>query len=315
MIIVLPIINTMAYPSFEEFRVLYNKTYATRDILTQRAMVYQQNIDFIRQHNANPLYTYKLGVNPWADLSWEEFQDELHIRTTVVERSIPEPFEPEYSPLTKHFSSRNIPSSWDWRTQGTVNFIRNQGRCGSCWAFSAICALEHKVKIKNGTLFKLSEQQLVDCDRGNSGCNGGLMTTAYQYMMKNSIALDAFYPYTGKEFGCKRNVSMLGVFRTTGFAKARSSITGGSLQNLAYQQVLAVGIHINRPFQFYASGIYNGPCKESINHAVNIVGYTPQFWIIRNSWGTRWGELGYMRLSRVREMICGIRRMINYPLV
>lgn len=297
-------------PTFEEFQVLYNKTYSTRDILSRKD-IYLENIAFIRQHNSNPNHTYQLGVPSWTDLSWSEFQ--VQFLGLPSQTPFNRDFSPVFTEENENRGDRNIPSSWDWRTSGVVAPIQNQKNCGSCWAFSTICAIEQKIALKNNQFYKLSEQQLVDCDTRNFGCNGGYMERAYQYVRNNRITTNQSYPYEAEQGTCKRSLNPL--FRIRGYGLVRSTASMSTVQQLAKEHVLVIGIHTNRHFQFYQSGIFNGPCANSLNHAVNIVGYTPTFWIIRNSWGTNWGEQGYMRLDRTNGWICGIQYMMSYAIV
>lgn len=305
---------TMTFPSFEEFQILYNKTYAIRDI-NPRKQIYQQNIAFIQQHNSNPNYTYQLGLNYWADLTWEEFKyNYLGLPSeTEINRWIEPEIETISNPIQQN-NFRNLPSSWDWRTTGTVAPIQSQGQCGSCWAFSAISSVEQKIALKHNQFYKLSEQQLVDCNTQNYGCNGGYMSRAFQYIRQNRITTNHSYPYEAVRRTCRRRGTSP-LFSIRGYGLVRSTASMSTVQQLAKEHVLVIGIHANRHFQFYQSGIFNGPCTNSLNHAVNIVGYTPTFWIIRNSWGMNWGEQGYMRLDRTNGWICGIQYMMSYAIV
>ncbi|KAG7596039.1 Peptidase C1A papain C-terminal [Arabidopsis suecica] len=217
----------------------------------------------------------------------------------------------------------NVPDAVDWRTQGAVTPIRNQGKCGGCWAFSAVAAIEGINKIKTGNLVSLSEQQLIDCDVGtyNKGCSGGLMETAFEFIKTNGgLATETDYPYTGIEGTCDQEKSKNKVVTIQGYQKVAQN--EASLQIAAAQQPVSVGIDAGGfIFQLYSSGVFTNYCGTNLNHGVTVVGYgvegDQKYWIVKNSWGTGWGEEGYIRMERgVSEDTgkCGIAMMASYPL-
>lgn len=290
--ILFPLVIGSGIPSFGEFLELFSKNYSFRS-LQLRESIYYSNVEMITKHNANPIFTYKLGINYWADQTWEEFRENKLIDLGLTETV--------HNMSTENFRSK-IPSSINWVSLGKVNSIKEQGNCGSCWAFSAISSLESVIAIaQNGILPVLSEQQLIDCDMGNSGCNGGLMSRAFEYISRNGINTSTGY------IGCGR-----GVIRSRGFVRVNSKEI--NLLNAVSGRPVSAGIEVDELFRFYKSGIYNrGLCRNRLNHAVNIVGYTPSFWLVRNSWGSRWGESGYIRMVRNRN-ICGINSLVSYPI-
>ena len=301
------------YPSFEEFQKLYDKTYE-RDLVSQRAQIYNQNIQFISQHNSNPLNGYRLDVNEWTDLTWDEFQQtRLGIQSTasrdLFDKSL------ESVDLTESFNQtlpKSIPENWDWTW--TLPAIKDQGNCGSCWAFSAVCSIEHKMFLKYNKILNLSEQQFVDCERKNFGCRGGFLSTTFSFAVRNRLALSSSYPYIGVQKRCNNSLKIVRVPQIRGYGVNRKTLSDSLLKSLTYQRVLSVGIEANRAFRFYSSGIFNGPCNKNINHAVNIIGFTKDYWIVRNSWGKDWGESGHMRVARVNPPICGLGVMAYYPI-
>lgn len=302
-----------SYPSFEEFQKLYNKTYE-RDLINQRAQIYSQNIQFISQHNSNPLNGYRLDINQWTDLTWDEFQQKrLGIPpqpqslnpSTLLDKSL------EVESLNQSLS-KTIPENWDWRW--TLPEIKDQGDCGSCWAFSTVCSIEHKMFFRYNQIRNLSEQQFIDCERKSFGCRGGFLSSAFSFAVRNRLALNNSYPYVGVQNRCNNSLKIVRVPNIRGYGVNRKPLTNSLLQSLTYQRVLSVGIEVNQAFRFYSSGIFNGPCNENINHAVNIVGFTRDYWIVRNSWGKEWGESGHMRVARVNPPICGLGVMAYYPI-
>jgi len=223
------------------------------------------------------------------------------------------------SKMTRYEAKSNLaaPTSFDWRTKGAVTHVKDQGQCGSCWAFSAVANIEGVNFVKNGKLEEFSEQQLVDCDHnGDQGCNGGLMDQAFEYLVENGgLETEADYPYEGSDDSCSFDESKVAV-KLTGFHDI-SSNEDEIAKVLAEVGPLSVGINAS-PFQFYGGGILK-PTKSScnpsqLNHGVTIVGYgvegTTKFWIIKNSWGASWGEEGYIRLQRGTGA-CGVNTNVS----
>merc|ERR1712226_467827 len=208
-----------------------------------------------------------------------------------------------------------IADSVDWRTKGAVTPVKNQEQCGSCWAFSAVAAMEGAYFQKNGELKSFSEQQLVDCSKkeGNHGCQGGLMDYAFKYAEKSLMETEADYPYKGKNGVCEYAVSK-GVFNTQSFSDVRRDSVD-QLAAAVTAQVTSVAIEADkRVFQHYTSGVIKSrECGTKLDHGVTVVGFTDEAWIVKNSWGKSWGDKGYVMIEKSREDVCGILMQPSYP--
>lgn len=211
-----------------------------------------------------------------------------------------------------YLDTQNLSESVDWRAKGAVNAVQDQGQCGSCWAFSSTAAMEGAHFLKTGSLLKLSEQQLVDCDPQSSGCNGGLEAYAFEYLEKSAQELESAYPYTARNGVCK-------------YAKAKGqvdAITYASVPKRSVAQLKAaidvqptcVSVEADTAvFQSYTGGILDSTrCGTNLDHAITAVGYGTEngvdYAIVRNSWGPDWGENGYIRIAITKNDsgVCGI---------
>merc|ERR1711972_1051668 len=201
-------------------------------------------------------------------------------------------------------SGKTLADSVDWTTKGAVTPVKNQGQCGSCWSFSTTGALEGAWEIATGKLVSLSEQQFVDCDKVDSGCSGGLMDNAFQYAEKNAICTEESYSYTGRGGTCKASSCTVGIPNggVTGF-KDVAKDDMQALMEAVEKQPVSIAIEADKAaFQSYRSGILSSSCGANLDHGVLLVGYGSEggkdYWKVKNSWGTSYGENGYVRLLR-----------------
>jgi hypothetical protein len=321
---------------FAAFVERFNKTYGNADEFAHRFATFKANLALITAANAanaaTNTATIVLGVGPFADMTKQEYAASY---ATGFAPSPRRPTKESKGHAFTDFAAAEVtampPASIDWRTRGAVNAIRNQYQCGACWAFSANAAAEAAWALANHTLPIMSEQQLVDCSsaEGNAGCAHGSMDFAFEYMQKtgkDKLCDGRNYKYvatTGFCFAseCKNTTGV----EVTGYHYTPKGNESALLAAVGTVGVVSVGIQANQTgFQHYKSGVFNGTCGTRLDHAVAIVGYGStdssdpngmiDYWIIRNSWGTGWGEDGYMRLARGGNL-CGVADSALYPTV
>jgi cathepsin L len=302
------LIHTHQEKSFVAFMRENGLAY-TGDQYQFRLGLYLANTRYVQEHNAADK-GFLVELNKFAVYTPAEYKTLLGARQAPID-----------APVLK-LSGRAAPDAYDWRTQGGVGPIKDQGQCGSCWAFSAIGAQESQYYITNKVLQSLSEQNLVDCVTSCYGCDGGWPSQAYTYVVQRQSGkfnLESAYPYTARDGTCRYSSSGA-VSLVTGY----SSVTKGSesaLLDATYNNgPVSVAIDASHnSFQLYKSGVYNeASCSTSnLDHAVVVVGYgnsgsTP-YWIVRNSWGTSWGIQGYIWMSRNKNNQCGIATTAVVP--
>lgn len=286
-----------------------------------RFEIFKDNLRFIDEHNSQNR-SYKLGLNRFADLTNQEYRAMyLGTRTDATRRLMKSRVASQRYTFK---AGDQLPESVDWRRLGAVNPIKDQGRCGSCWAFSTIAAVEGINQIVTGELISLSEQELVDCDKAyNGGCNGGLMDYAFQFIIQNGgIDTEKHYPYLGVDSTCDLSRKNSKVVSIDGYEDV-SPYDEKSLKKAVAHQPVSVAIEAGgRPFQLYQSGVFSGECGSELDHGVVAVGYGTEngmdYWLVRNSWGTAWGEEGYVKLERnlldtYNAGKCGIAMEASYP--
>ncbi|XP_070768612.1 cathepsin K [Enoplosus armatus] len=302
---------------WEQWKVTHTKEYNGLDEEGIRRAVWEKNMRMIEAHNqeaALGMHSYELGMNHLGDMTTEEVAEKM---TGLL---IPMTHERSFTMALDDNVSK-LPKSVDYRKKGLVTPVKNQGSCGSCWAFSSAGALEGQLAKTTGQLLDLSPQNLVDCVTENDGCGGGYMTKAFKYVQENGgIDSEAAYPYVGEDQSCRYNSSGMAAQ-----CKGYKEIPEGNEHALAVALYkvgpISVGIDaMQSSFQFYRKGVYSDPnCdKENINHAVLAVGYGvtakgKKYWIVKNSWGESWGKEGYILMARNRGNLCGIANLASYP--
>nr|ATU82738.1 secreted C13 protease-like protein [Pristhesancus plagipennis] len=310
-------VNT-APEDWMEFKAKFGKVYKNSFEELFRMNVYRENKRKIEEHNQkfeNGEVTYNLKMNHFGDLMQHEFKALMNRLKPSQKVSNNQVFQP---------TGDKVADSVDWRDKGAVTAIKDQGQCGSCWAFSTTGSLEGQLFIKNKKLVSVSEQQLVDCsgDYGNEGCNGGLMDSAFEYIKANGgIDTESSYPYEAEDDKCRFNKKNV-AGTVVGFVDIKSGDEDALKEAVASIGPISVAIDAgNMSFQFYSSGVYNEPwCSDSsLDHGVLAVGYgtdnSHDYWLVKNSWGTVWGMDGYIKMTRNKNNQCGIATQASYPLV
>ncbi|XP_077976870.1 cathepsin L-like [Glandiceps talaboti] len=304
---------------WEEWKTIHGKVYSQEEELTRRVK-WHNNMKFIQLHNrdfANGNKNYGVAMNKFGDLDTEEYK-KLMCGYRAQNRS--------KSGGSSFLAPSNVvlPDHIDWRDHGCVTAVKDQGSCGSCWAFSSTGSLECQYFKKTGQLISLSEQQLIDCSYtyGNMGCNGGWIDQAFAYIRDNGEMSEADYPYIGTdESPCRYETDRV-VTSITNYFDLPSKHEYSLQEAVATVGTISVAIDAShQSFQFYSGpGVYDEPqCSEdNLDHAVLVVGYgsTDQgqdYWIVKNSWGNYWGIQGYILMSRNKNNQCGIATAASYP--
>ncbi|BAT76003.1 hypothetical protein LR48_Vigan01g228600 [Vigna angularis] len=281
----------------------------------KRFNVFKANV--MNVHNANKMdKPYKLKLNRFADMTNYEFTT-IYANSKVSHHRMFQGMPRENGSFMYENVDR-VPSSVDWRKKGAVTDVKDQGKCGSCWAFSTIAAVEGINQIKTGQLVSLSEQELVDCDPENSGCNGGFMQWAFDFIKQYGITTESNYPYVARDGICDASKVEQPAVSIDGYETVPSNDEAALLQAVAHQPVSVAIDAGGYDFQFYSEGVFTGFCGTGLNHGVTIVGYgTTQdgtkYWTVKNSWGSEWGENGYIRMQRDLDL-CGIAMEASYPI-
>lgn len=310
----------------------YEKTYEKTEDMMMRFTVFQENAALIAAHNQEARDSFLMALNQFADMTFEEFENVrlgLNFKGSRVQAAGDLESGPQHASAFRYADSET-PKRVDWREEGAVTPVKNQGACGSCWAFSTTGAIEGINKIQTGKLVSLSEQQLVDCDTKNDmGCNGGLMDFAFSYVVENGgIDTEQDYGYWAWGLPCQSTRAHdRPVVTIDGYEDVPVN-NHDALKKAIANQPVAVGICANAALQFYHSGIMTDTaCCQELNHGVLAVGYddgdaagdgngaTPH-WIVKNSWGPEWGDKGYFKLAQTSKQpagACGIYQAASFP--
>lgn len=335
-------------PTFPEWRAVHAREYLSAEEQQSREEVFNTNRAFVMEHNLAAKagkHTYSVSLNLMADYTHQEYLSTLGARPSTMSAT-------GMAQETLMRSGAALPASVDWRKHGIVTKVRNQGDCGSCWAFSAITAMEGAFNsANNGTMptactakcgkqscCEFSVQEIVDCTEGGvrDNCtNGGDMQDAFTEVAKvgGKLALDSAYPYSsgkGKSPGVCHSAGKASVQTKISGYKNVTSGDEAALQEAVASGVVSVGIDAGHAgFQYYFDGLYTEPfCYKTykgINHGVAVVGYgsgapetsedTQDYWLIKNSWGTEWGVNGYIYFARNNDNMCAVATDASFPTI
>jgi C1A family cysteine protease len=307
---------------YQKFLQKYSKTYETEEELTRKYYIFLENYKMLQVlQNSTQNYTdldeddkLKLDITTLFDMTDEDYQKTyLNINVTVddlvaAQSPTNDSFAAEVTDIGRHLQT--IPANYDWRDKGVVTSVKAQGNCGSCYAFASVGNIESIYAIKYGVLLDLSEQQIINCDSTQRGCNGGNIGTVYDYIIKAGLGLENFMKYVERKQTCTS-------FHP--YAKIKGRKFAGSINEdyiksfLIKYGPLAAAVN-GSLFKYYKSGVFRYSAEQcspyNLNHAVVIVGYGVtnngvEYWIVKNQWGPYWGEDGFIRIGKG---VCGINR-------
>ncbi|KAG2247778.1 hypothetical protein Bca52824_087406 [Brassica carinata] len=295
----------------EQWMARFHRVYSDESEKTNRFEIFKKNLEFVERHNMNTNVTYTLDVSQFSDLTDEEFrarymglvvpEDMLRISSSGSDKKV----------SFRHENVSDTGESMDWRQEGAVTSVKNQGHCGVCWAFSAVAAVEGITQIAKGELYRYR----------SSSCWIAAETTTKDYIIENQgITTEDNYPYQESQQTCSSTYSVAATI--SGYETVPSNDEQSLLKAVSKQPV-SVAINGHEPaFKQYRSGIFDGDCGTQLTHAVTVVGYGiseegNKYWLLKNSWGQTWGENGYMKIKRdvdAPEGMCGLARLAFYPL-
>ena len=288
--------------------------------MQERLRNFRKTVEVVNDVNDDKSLPYSSCLNFISVMTDQELRDLLTLDRVNMSRWERDQ-EPSYS-----YSLRKQPKVVDWVQRGAIPAVKNQGGCGSCWAFSANSAMEGNYFIETGDLVPFSDQESLDCavervDRNRDGCRGGWMGWPYDYVKAvDRLAPEEKLKYVAKDRPCNMDGVENGLkkARLTGYRQLPKS--DESLLEAAAVSVVSVGIQVsNTPFSSYREGIYECRpdkgcnCQQRGDHAINLVGYGDGYWKLRNSWGSVWGDQGYIRMSRKQNNICLINTAATVP--
>merc|ERR1712137_885286 len=299
-----------AMDQWSTYKQEWNKVYNGDEDEAHKA-TFEQNLAEIEAHNAQGL-SWTEGINRWTDLTQEEYR--------VAAGLGYKPAGQLYGDMphmgVHEYNGEELAASVDWTTKGAVTPVKDQGQCGSCWAFSTTGSMEGAWQIGSGKLESLSEQQLVDCSKnGNAGCNGGSMELGFAYEEGVNVCSESSYPYTARDGSCRASSCSTAIPQggISGYKTVSQSTS--SLKSAIQQGPVSVAIEADQmSFQLYNGGTITSGCGTNLDHGVLAVGYGDSYYKVKNSWGASWGMNGYVQIATTGN-VCGIHSDASYPVV
>jgi len=296
--------------AFNEFKRKYNRYYVSIDEDTKRFQIFEANMAAAAAKTARSERAI-FGMTKFSDLTPQEFKDTYLMNVTFDRAALPK------APIWKP-TLQQMPSEFDWGDKNMVTPVKNQGQCGSCWDFSATETMESVWAIGGHSLDELSEQQILDCDTVDQGCNGGWPYDAYQYVMgAGGIETEQDYPYDAEQGSCNFNSGEIDA-KFSNWQYVTQSQDENAMQNFLYSNSpLSVCVDAES-WQSYSGGVIgpNDGCGDSLDHCVQATGWLQvsgvTAWNIRNSWDTDWGESGYIYLQMGSD-VCGVAEVVTVP--
>lgn len=295
---------------WKQFKAEFNKTYESNTEDQKRYKIFKANLKNIQKHNnrfEKGKETYLQEINRFGDLTDKEFGDLYGLMDFSDEDIVH--YNDELI-RNRSTSTNGTKDHLDWREAGAVTPAKDQGKCGACWIFSAIGAVESYNYRKSGKLLSLSEQSVVDC-YSNDTCDGGIPYGAAEFVQNHGIYLERDYPYTGGQDSC-RNISKPLIHLDFNFTQYVYNSDEELKESIKKHGPVSVCLYVTAKWRFYSSGVwYHNKCSSFSNHCVLVVGYGTEnnndYWLIKNSWGTNWGQDGFIKVARnIHENYCGI---------
>ncbi|XP_035706242.1 cathepsin L1 isoform X1 [Folsomia candida] len=306
--------NAPPLSDWESFKAFHGKVFANSENEKIRKKIFLKNAKAVESHNkafAEGKVSYQKELNAFADIDGDSFSANYC------------GYKPSNDTRTETMSSASdfsnvgqLDTNFDWKAKGMVTPVKYQGRCGSCWAFAAVGAMESQILIKGENQQILSEEQVVDCDKRSHGCDGGLPILAWRYIKEaGGITTEEKYPYSaGNGHAGQCHFDLNGaVAHVSDYGRIEKN-ADTIMKGLVSKGPLAIALD-GRELQMYSKGVYS--CRSSnLSHAVLLVGYGndggKDYWLIKNSWGSRWGEKGYAKVQRGAGKDCGITKDVAY---
>jgi C1A family cysteine protease len=295
---------------WDNFKSKYGRVYASTQEEGNRFSIFKQNLRKAQRMNARDPHA-RFGVTKFSDLTVDEFKSIflMNVSRPAVD-----------APIARAPKNVQLPTSFDWSSKGALTPVKDQGQCGSCWDFSATETIESVCFLAGYPLTQLSEQQILDCDSSDYGCNGGWPYNAYQYVIgAGGLETEADYPYTAQDGSCEFNSQDIEC-PITSWKYVTQSQDENAMQSFLYSNSpmsVCVDAEI---WQTYTGGVItpSSNCGNSIDHCVQITGWQQMqglnVWNVRNSWGADWGENGYIYVQ-IGSDVCSIAEVVTVPCV